>query len=213
MPPDAAALSTPSNLPVILQRGFTAAQPSLEVMERNWGKYARSHMGEWSGFFLAAATAHAARAQLSERDLALDLVAICDRETCGQNILGDGGHGHGGMQIDDRFHKPWLQANANGLDPASNILKGCEIYVDGLVYFRRLNAQKGLGLSEAEIRMAALAAYNGGVGAVAKQLLIGRRSGDLATSGKDYSSNTFEVRRVRYLTAVQKAEAELAVAP
>lgn len=210
MPPDVAPLSTPSNLPAILQRGFTAAQPTPDP--REFGKGAKSMIGAWSGLFLAAATAHASRAWLSERDLALDLAGLCDRETCGQNIRGDGGHGRGPMQIDDRFHGPWLRANADGMDAASNIMKGADVYVTELAAFRDLNRQKGLGLTEIEVRQAAACSYNGGRGAVAKQLLIGRRSADLATANHDYGSNWW-ARRERYCVAVEKAEAELAVAP
>src|SRR4051794_33761817 len=36
------------------------------------------------------------------------LLAIASRETNMQDIVGDGGHGRGLFQIDDRFHGDWL---------------------------------------------------------------------------------------------------------
>lgn len=40
------------------------------------------------------------------------LLALGSRETNLQNIVGDVGHGRGWLQIDDRFHAPWLQTHA-----------------------------------------------------------------------------------------------------
>src|ERR1044072_4207136 len=39
------------------------------------------------------------------------LLAIASRETNMQDIVGDGGHGRGLFQIDDRFHGDWLDAH------------------------------------------------------------------------------------------------------
>ena len=39
------------------------------------------------------------------------LLAIASRETNMQDIVGDGGHGRGLFQIDDRFHGDWLAKN------------------------------------------------------------------------------------------------------
>src|SRR3954452_17893019 len=36
------------------------------------------------------------------------LLAVASRETNMQDIVGDGGHGRGLFQIDDRFHGDWL---------------------------------------------------------------------------------------------------------
>lgn len=49
------------------------------------------------------------------------LAAIGLQETHLRNEIGDYGHGHGVMQIDDRYHAAWLRSHANGLDPTSNI--------------------------------------------------------------------------------------------
>src|SRR4051812_46990770 len=55
------------------------------------------------------------------------ILAVMSRETNGKNIKGDGGHGRGLMQIDDRSWGPWLNSHQGGMDPASNIMKGAEI--------------------------------------------------------------------------------------
>src|SRR3954462_7514492 len=49
------------------------------------------------------------------------LFGVMMRETGGRNIVGDGGHGRGLMQIDDRSHGAWLASHNGGMDPASNI--------------------------------------------------------------------------------------------
>ena len=36
------------------------------------------------------------------------LLAIASRETGCRNVVGDGGHGRGVFQIDDRWHRDWL---------------------------------------------------------------------------------------------------------
>lgn len=208
MPEIPAAPNTPVNLPVLLQRGFKRAPLPEEVRNFKGGK---SSIPAWSAFFLDAAVAEAHRAGLSELDLAIDLAGICDRETCGNNVIGDGGHGHGPMQIDDRFHDEWLKANQNGLTPRTNIRKGAQVYVDCLVEIRRINANKGLGLNEVEIRQAALCAYNAGLSAVRGQIVDKRRrTADAVTTGRrggpgDYGSNTWS-RREKYRQAVEEVE-------
>lgn len=88
-----------------------------------------------------------------------DLLGICSRETVFKNIIGDGGHGHGLMQIDDRSHKKFLDnpAHKNGLDPASNIDYGASILKQNMSVFKG-NREK------------AIAAYNCGPGGVIKSL-------------------------------------------
>ncbi len=72
------------------------------------------------------------------------LAALCNRESDfgvalrppGPAGRGDGGHGRGLMQIDDRFHREWvLSVNAQTgrpywEDPASNIDYGAEVLAD-----------------------------------------------------------------------------------
>ncbi|MBL8955808.1 MAG: peptidoglycan-binding protein [Myxococcaceae bacterium] len=102
------------------------------------------------------------------------LFGIMMRESNGQNIRGDGGHGRGLMQIDDRSHGAWLAANQGGMDPASNIMKGAEILRQSIDAFGG-DVRKGL------------AAYNAGVGGVRRALGEGRTA-DSATTGGDYGA-------------------------
>lgn len=81
------------------------------------------------------------------------LIAQCLHESGGKNILGDGGHGRGLMQIDDRAHPDWLAANKDGLDPASNIDYACQLMSDLVAHY-------------AGDYHHALAAYNSGMGNV-----------------------------------------------
>jgi len=52
------------------------------------------------------------------------VAAIIDRESKGDpDVVGDFGHGHGLMQIDDRYHKAWLDLNLWRI-PLENIRYG-----------------------------------------------------------------------------------------
>lgn len=111
---------------------------------------------------------------------ALLLAAICDRESRGGLALsppgasgtGDGGHGRGLMQIDDRAHSEWI-ATHRWQDPAINIDKGAEVLAACFAAFPR-----GPDL-------AAIAAYNCGPGNVRKAILSGHEP-DWFTTGRDY---------------------------
>ncbi|PTL76870.1 peptidoglycan-binding protein [Vitiosangium sp. GDMCC 1.1324] len=103
------------------------------------------------------------------------IYAVMSRETGGRNIKGDGGHGRGLMQIDDRSWGSWLNSHHGGMDPASNIMKGAEILRSNLDFFK--------GNTKA-----ALAAYNAGPGNVQKALRNGRDP-DSVTTGHDYGKD------------------------
>jgi hypothetical protein len=81
------------------------------------------------------------------------LAAVAAQETggpgadSGRNVLGDGGHGHGLFQIDDRWH-PFARSSA-AMDPAANADYAAGLLADNL---RRYGG---------DVR-AALSAYNGG---------------------------------------------------
>jgi hypothetical protein len=73
------------------------------------------------GVAFAPAIANAARRHGLDADL---LAAVAAQETggpesnAGHNIVGDGGHGHGVFQIDDRWH--WFATTPAAMDPAQN---------------------------------------------------------------------------------------------
>jgi hypothetical protein len=81
----------------------------------------------WVGFVRAAAKKYSLDAAI--------ILGIVQVETSGNNVIGDYGHGHGLMQIDDRSHKAWLETHDNGLDPESNIDYGSAILRANIDYF------------------------------------------------------------------------------
>lgn len=123
----------------------------------------------WLEFFKDAALKH---------DIELPvLLGVASRETGINNILGDHGHGHGLMQLDDRWHKDFLNdpAHKNGLDPASNIDYGASLLRANLDHYHG-------------DYLRALCAYNAGIRGVNAVLHAGK-SPDTATTGGDYGSD------------------------
>jgi membrane-bound lytic murein transglycosylase MltF len=116
---------------------------------------AKPRVQRWSPYIAAAAAEYAETVHIEPLELALILAAIMDRETGGNNIDGDGGHGRGLMQVDDRFHGAWLAAHDQGHDPQSNVAKGCEILCSGLMAAHPLHPDDKLRV--------AIAAYNCGL--------------------------------------------------
>lgn len=110
-----------------------------------------------------------------------DLAAICDRESCGGLTLhpkgpggtGDGGHGRGLMQIDDRSF-PEFCGSDKWKNPRENILFGA------LVLSLKW---KALG-----VKSQAIAAYNCGVGNVRRALREGQDI-DRYTTFRNYSAD------------------------
>ncbi|MBV8333805.1 MAG: transglycosylase SLT domain-containing protein [Candidatus Eremiobacteraeota bacterium] len=100
----------------------------------------------------------------------------------GRNIVGDGGHGHGLFQIDDRWHA--FARTAAAMDPVANADYAASLLADNL---RRFHGDVH----------AALEAYNGGGAGYADSVLRhydrierlavgpGARDGAATTSGKD----------------------------
>lgn len=131
---------------------------------------------------------------------ALLLGAIASREsnfgTLLVNDLGDYGHGHGIMQIDDRSHRVWIQ-NHDWRDPKTNLEYAADIWVENLGYFdNRSELVNDVTIMEI---WAATAAYNCGPGNVRKALMAGRDM-DYYTTGKDYSADV----RARMVTLKSK---------
>jgi membrane-bound lytic murein transglycosylase MltF len=112
------------------------------------------------------------------------LAALCWRESdfglaLSPDGTGDGGHGHGLMQIDDRFHGPWL-AVADWRHPLTNIRKGTSIYLDGYHWLA------SRGLVDGTLIHAAIAAYNAGPARVLCQVRAGHDPDEITTGG-DYA--------------------------
>lgn len=115
------------------------------------------------------------------------IYAIGDQESRWGRALssdgtGDGGHGHGIMQIDDRSFGTWLASN-NWRDPYTNVKKGIQILKGKRTYLtNKVPLHK---LEEASI-----AAYNTGEGNVAKSIAAGRHP-DSTTAGGSYSASIY----------------------
>ncbi len=106
----------------------------------------------------------------------------CDPQ--GPACLGDNGHGHGLMQIDDRSF-PEYCAGPEWKDPASNIEFGCGVLAGKRAYLRT-HLPDDLELTGGELERAAVAAYNCGEGNV-RQAIERREDPDSRTTGRDYS--------------------------
>ena len=97
---------------------------------------------------------------------------------------GDGGHGRGLMQIDDRWHIPFIQSGkwANASD---NIIYGCAVLKSSIDLFIK-NGITGFLATQGGV-----AGYNAGP----SRALAGYREGygvDYYTTGRDYSKNVLE---------------------
>lgn len=125
-----------------------------------------------------------------------DLAAICDRESVGGLILrprgpaglGDNGHGHGLMQIDDRSF-PEFCASEDWKDPLKNIFFGAGVLYDKWKEVR--DTQGGI------------AAYNCGAWNVKKAKERGFDV-DHYTTHHDYSKDVME-RAARFREGVSHA--------
>lgn len=109
------------------------------------------------------------------------LLAIASRESNIQNILGDGGHGRGIMQIDDRSF-PDFANSGRWRDPRQNILMGAKV----LSGKRRFLTQNGVG--GALLTRASVAAYNSGEGNVRRAIRRGLDV-DTFTAHRNYSAD------------------------
>lgn len=114
----------------------------------------------------------------------------------GPGGTGDGGHGRGIMQIDDRSWGDWLSSN-DWTDPYSNVSKGARILNANISYF------SSKGLMDSDLIAAAVAAYNTGAGNVSKSLAAGR-SVDATTANGSYSSSVLS--RLASFTAAAQSQ-------
>lgn len=128
----------------------------------------------------------------------------------GPGGTGDGGHGRGLMQIDDRSHTTWINTN-NWKDPYTNIKYGAKVLKQNLSYFSikppvgskvvvsagsyAANSGVPVGtyadprpLAGGALWAAAVAAYNTGAGNAIKSIAAGK-SPDTTTAKKNYSSD------------------------
>jgi hypothetical protein len=129
------------------------------------------------------------------------LMAVSSRETNIKNIIGDGGHGYGLMQIDDRSFPDWCHSGV-WEDANAGVQKGALVLDD-----KRESVRNGQGktlkvkiggkdvsfvgkpnLTPAELLQTALAAYNSGLKAYYGLSVFD--DPDRFTTQKDYSADT-----------------------
>ena len=151
-------------------------------------QFTRTERQGWLPYFAEAATRYG-----FDQDL---LMGIASRETNIRNILGDGGHGHGIMQIDDRSYPDFCKSD-DWKDPRKNILKGAEV----LDFVKRREIRAGIGrrneckgnrfegltLSDLGLLRTSVAAYNCGCRAYHAICVYGNP--DRSTTGSDYSAD------------------------
>lgn len=119
------------------------------------------------------------------------VVAVASRETRIQNIAGDGGHGHGVMQIDDRSHREILAAHPDWrTNPVPLIEYGARLLASN-----RTTAQKRWpAFDDRQLLKVAASAYNCGPGNAAAGVSTG--DSDRYTTGHDYGRDVLARMRV-----------------
>lgn len=133
-----------------------------------------------------------------------------------RNIVGDGGHGRGMMQIDDRSHGGWL-ASVRGCRSGSSLPR----YSSALPAGRVPTISAGLGYAVALLESnvaecmrrgvheghrtaVAVSGYNAGItGAINSYMAHGSTpsAADRATTGGDYAADVLERARVLRVNA------------
>lgn len=98
----------------------------------------------------------------------------------GPSGTGDGGHGRGLMQVDDRWHKQFIESG-QWRDARANIIYGAHVLHDSIAFMRTYTKLAGINLLGAGV-----AGYNCGAGNAHKAILEGANI-DRYTSGRDYS--------------------------
>ena len=148
----------------------------------------------WLPFFRDAASGYSLPQDL--------LLGIASRESNIRQIVGDGGRGHGIMQIDDRYF-PDFVSSGDWSDARKNIVKGAMVLarakgVIALGRGKRLHARvrgrtmeyTGVELDDDGLLRTATAAYNSG--GVAYYWMSTTGDPDEGTTGLDYSADVFK---------------------
>lgn len=125
------------------------------------------------------------------------LLGIASRESNIESVVGDGGHGYGIMQIDDRSFSEWchcgswrnppacIQMGASVLDQHRQMIRhsqGVELRVGGDAFTGKP------GLSDADLLRTSIASYNCGLWAYYGLSVEG--DPDFRSTGRNYSADT-----------------------
>jgi hypothetical protein len=127
--------------------------------------YDKAQSQDWGSIISDAVAQHLVPLGISQQDGENIDYGILSEETHSTNEYGDGGHGRGPMQVDDRTVPAEVQAqHSNGLDVEWNIHEGTKILAGKIQYF----LDQGYPLPAAT--HFGIAAYNAGQGAVGSVL-------------------------------------------
>lgn len=120
------------------------------------------------------------------------LLAIASRETRCRDVVGDGGHGRGYFQIDDRSHAAFLRRHGvleSGVPPLREAAGYAAALVAGNLAFGR-----GKGVHDARLLRFALSAYNAGAGSAIKAYRAG--DSDRPTAHGNYGRDVLARLRI-----------------
>jgi hypothetical protein len=132
------------------------------------------------------------------------LLAIASRETACRDVVGDGGHGRGVFQIDDRFHGEWLARHGAGARGTIPSVAPAARYAASVLASNRTFARRH-GIPARDRLKFVLSAYNAG----STGALRGYRRGDsdLETTRGDYGADVMgRLRLVRRWLALHPIE-------
>jgi len=145
----------------------------------------------YGAFIDAAAAVHRHRpevlAAIMCRESEGGLSPLLDQQ--GPAGRGDGGHGHGLTQIDDRSF-PEFCHGPDWADPAKNIDMGAFILRRKRIYLAGRSV--GYRLTDADLERATIAAYNAGEGRVLRCIIEGRHV-DSVTAHLNYSREVLRI--------------------
>lgn len=136
-------------------------------------QFDQTRLNNWLDYFAASGAANNWKVEI--------LLAIASRESNVSSILGDGGHGHGIMQIDDRYFPDFCNSD-DWKDPGKNIEKGASILSGKRTFL------SGKGVPASQLERASIAAYNHGEGNIWNSIQNGDDVDD-GTTGGNYSQD------------------------
>jgi hypothetical protein len=162
-------------------------------------QFNRAKTNNWLDSFTKAATTYTFPIEI--------LLGVASRETNMNNIIGDGGHGYGIMQIDDRSFPEWCQSGQwKNVDAA--IDKGAFVLdlkrqqvIDGQGKDLEVGGVSFHGASDIDphdLLRISLAAYNSGLWAYYS--FSQGLDPDARTTGHDYSADT--LKRAEFLKSL-----------
>jgi peptidoglycan hydrolase-like protein with peptidoglycan-binding domain len=119
------------------------------------------------------------------------LLAIASRETGMSDVVADGGHGRGLLQIDDRAHPAWLAEHGAGAPGTTPPVADAASFAAALLVENREFGRRH-GVKQADRLKFAVSAYNAGPQGALNGYVEG--DSDARTTGRDYARDVLERR-------------------